>query len=217
MALMVIDPAVRRPELQSFNAIALRSPVPVSYHLPALHDFASFPEDPLGKNRVHGLILFGSGASVHDRFPWQLELERWCLPLMEAGIPTLGLCYGHQMLAHMFGGRVEWVFDDRHKHKGLRQLTLHTSPLGSGTRCLPISHAEAVTQLPPGFSVLAESPECAIDGLRHDTLPIYGFQPHPEATEDFLDTHGIERNAASLAALSDGAGILDRFLGLLPK
>jgi len=210
---MVIDPAVRRPELSAFNAIAERSPVPATYHLPAMHDMASFPEHPL--EVVKGLIIFGSGASVHERSSWQVELEEWIRPLLDAGIPALGCCYGHQMLAFMYGGTVEWMFPDRHKLCGIRQVSLLSSPLGTGLVRLPISHAEVVTQLPSRFSRLAQSEDVPIDGMRHESLPIFGFQPHPEATTDFLATHKIPEDLPAQQALNDGATILDRFLALV--
>ncbi len=108
--LMIIDPANDRPELGCANGLALLARVPVTYHQPALYGMASVLAEDMGS--VCGLVLLGSSASVHDRSDWQAALAAWLLPQLQRGLPTLGVCFGHQFIADLFGGEVEYAFSD---------------------------------------------------------------------------------------------------------
>lgn len=183
----VIDPAVRIPELDSYNHIVQMSSLPTSYHLPAMFGIESL----LDAGRPAAIIVMGSGASVHDNLPWQQELNEWLKPLIEQGIPTLGLCYGHQLIAHLFGGKVGYIFQDLTKLKGFRRVTVQPSRFLPKVEegLLVVSHRETVTDCPPGFTIGANSSEIPIDGLSHAQLPIWSFQTHPESTHAFVK-HG---------------------------
>lgn len=212
MSIAVVDPATRVPELDCFNRMARASPVPLTYHLPALHGCDSLrrlADDP------EGIVILGSGASVHDDQPWQHELDEWLIPHLEADVPVLGLCYGHQHLAFRLGGEVGFLFDDRHKLKGLRRVTLQPDRLW-GEACegpLVVSHREVVTRLPPGFVALGSSPEVGVEAFGHPTRPIWGFQPHPEATTAFTTNNDVPFDADP-SVLAFGHGLVDRFLQL---
>ena len=54
-----------------------------------------------------GIVVTGSPALVTDREPWSERTAAWLRQVVEAGTPLLGICYGHQLLAHALGGRVE--------------------------------------------------------------------------------------------------------------
>ena len=178
----VIDPAQVTPELDCFNHLALLAPGPLSYHLPTLHGFASLKEREDG---IIGIIVFGSRASVLDDAPWQRELSGFLASAWSRGIPTFGICYGHQLIAHILGGTVE---RQPHKHQGMRTVELLDDPLW-GKGCsgqLVVSHQDMVTSCPPSCRIVARSREVAIDGLAHKQLPIWSLQSHPEATPWFL-------------------------------
>ncbi|MEE2789421.1 MAG: glutamine amidotransferase [Myxococcota bacterium] len=55
---------------------------------------------------VDGLIISGSACTVLDRAPWSEASKSWILDVIQHGIPTLGVCYGHQLIADGLGGRV---------------------------------------------------------------------------------------------------------------
>lgn len=188
----VLDPAVRQPEFDSFNNLALLSPLPLSYHLPALFGMDSLKRLPYEPS---GIIVFGSAASVYDNLPWQGPMNEWLLPLLKKGIPGFGICYGHQLFAHLFGGKVGFMFTDKTKLRGLRRIYIEKDSLPGKSEAkegeVVISHQEAVTEVPQCFSIMAHSPEVKVDGMRHKTLPLWSFQSHPESTNAFYESMGF--------------------------
>jgi GMP synthase (glutamine-hydrolysing) len=190
----------------------LLSPLPLTYHLPALYGFDSLRSvDP---TTVRGAIVLGSAASVNDGAPWQNRLEGWLGDLWSRSVPTLGICYGHQLIARMFGGTVDYAFSTRARATGFRQVALEGAPPWAGAArevTLCVSHREAVVQCPPELQVFARSKQVAADGLAHRELPIWGLQPHPEATPVFLEQHGISVEGTG-GLLSDGHRLLRGYL-----
>ncbi len=208
--ILVIDPGTRRPELQSLNRLTKVSDLPVTYHLPGLFGLRSL-ESETSTDSIAGIICFGSAASINDRSEWQKELEAWVYPKIQSGIPFFGICYGHQMLAHLFGGKIDYVFLDRKSHLGTRKITLDPNPLWGTTPLqghLCVSHCEMVADCGPALKVVGRSPEIAIEALNHPTLPVWSVQGHPEATDCFLKNRGCERSAA----LDFGHRLVDAFL-----
>src|SRR4051812_8272904 len=57
----------------------------------------------LDRYKPHGILVTGSPLSVTEKAPWMLELGR---ELLKAGVPVLGVCFGHQLLAQVAGGEV---------------------------------------------------------------------------------------------------------------
>lgn len=209
--IMVIDPGVHTPEVDTFNHMCGFAPLPLTYHMPALFGFHSFPSD---ESLVRGIIILGSASSVNDNLPWQKPLEAWLKPLCERGVPVLGLCYGHQMLAHMFGGKVAYMTPGQDKLKGVRKVTFAANPLGiNGSKQLIVTHNEAVTELPDCMEILASSDAVRVDALKHRKWPIFGLQSHPEATVEFLRGHGMLEPQV-IEALADGHDVIKRFFKL---
>ena len=208
--IVVIDPGVKIAEIECFNALALMAPLACTYHVPAMQGMQSLAAEDLGSAK--GLIILGSASSVNDRADWQVALEAWLKPALDKGLPTLGICYGHQMLAHMYGGKVGFLHADQAKDAGFREIQLDGAggaPWAKGKGRVVVSHCETVTDVPASMTVFATSAAVATDGLRHKTLPIFSFQSHPEATREFLNNHEITGDDGSLAF---GQGLMTRFL-----
>lgn len=191
--LAVIDPAVRIPELDNFNRMVLISPeLRLSYHLPALFGMSSLLKVP---QKPDALVIFGSGASVYDTLPWQEALNQWIKDRLAEAMPTLGICYGHQLLAHLLGGRVAFAREDQEKYKGLRQFTFSErgfwGPAGTQAKMV-VSHREIVVDLPSSLYAIGSSPLVAVEAFAHRNLPIWGIQAHPEAGPDFLESQSID-------------------------
>lgn len=214
--IVVIDPGVKAPELDCYNLIAQMSDLPTTCHMPAIFGIDSLTaEDTAAKTSlIKGFVILGSASSVNERQPWQGELENWLMPKLQLGIPTLGICYGHQMLAYMFGGKVDYLYPDQTKLKGFREIDLlPTAAWGTDAGRIPITvtHNEGVTVLPECMTVVGRSPQVAVDGLAHRSLPIWGLQSHPETTNVFLKNSEIEI-PESLDILGFGHEIVRRFL-----
>jgi GMP synthase-like glutamine amidotransferase len=202
---LFIDPAVHTPELDCFNRMARCSPIPLTYHLPALHGMASVLR---AEEDAVGLVIGGSASSVHDELAWRAPLAAWLMEKMRAGLPTFGICYGHQLIAQLFGGAIAYHSPDQHKRVGFETVSLAANPLWGPAReiSLYVSHREIVTH-PGELQSIASRPEMPFDGLAHPTLPIWTLQPHPEATAGF--GNGI---AAESTAFADGHALVQRFL-----
>lgn len=215
--IVVIDPGVRTPEIDCYNFLSMCSPLPLTYHLPALFGIESLlgsQTHAILAKRAKAIVILGSNSSVNERHPWQIELEDWLMPVLESRVPTFGICYGHQMLARMFGGEVDFLFPDQRKLSGFRTLSFTetgwwTKVPASGS--VTVTHNEVVQITPPEMTVIASSPEVKIDGLAHNSLPIWSLQSHPEATEAFL-LHSDIDSRQSQVTLEFGQEFIASFL-----
>ena len=207
----VVDPGTHTPELSCFNFISSQAPnLSFSYHLPAMVGMASLTQlEP----KISGIIMLGSSSSVYDNFDWQVSLERWLREQWEKKIPTLGICYGHQLLAHMFGGKVAFVNDEETKLQGFRSVDLQACPLWEKKAGpLFVSHREAVVQCPETMEIIGSSPAIAIEALQHRTLPIWSLQAHPETTTGFLNNQKHDPAEGTKENLQLGYEIVRGFL-----
>ena len=152
---------------------------------------------------------------MHEPRPWAERLSAWLRPILDGSrpIPLLGVCYGHQLIAHLAGGEVSFLDPDRTKRLGVE-----TSEL-SGGRLLPgrhrlrvvVSHREHVTGVPEGYRVVAGRPGTPVDGLEHEQLPVFAFQFHPEARDEFADRAGIDPGAIDARLREDSGRVLQAF------
>jgi GMP synthase-like glutamine amidotransferase len=205
----VIDPGMRVPELDCFNRMSRRSPVPLTYHLPALHGLDSLRR---AEDGLLGLVVLGSAASVNEAHDWQDALADWLAPRVLGGTPSLGLCYGHQLFARLGGGAVGFLHPDHHKEKGAREVPVAGARLWSDRRVpLVVSHREAVVRAPDGFRVVGATPTCAIEVMEHASLPVWSFQAHPEATAAFLRNNDVPWPLPE-SELAHGHALVDAFL-----
>ncbi|MDC1037929.1 gamma-glutamyl-gamma-aminobutyrate hydrolase family protein [Candidatus Marinimicrobia bacterium] len=213
-SLMVIDPSLIKPEIQSYNHISSRSPVTTTYHLPALFDPKSMD---IVISETCGIILMGSASSVYDKHEWLTNIHSILEQAFARNIPTLGICFGHQFIAHMFGGTIDYLWNDE-KKKGTRivKLNNHSILEESVEGDLIYSHREGVTICPSNFEISAKSDMAQIDGITHKSKPIWGFQPHIEATFDFAKSSGVSEESFQ-PAFQFGTQILDRFLKKLEE
>lgn len=133
------------------------------------------------------VVITGSSANVPNREPWMLRTEAWLRDLVAAGVPTFGICFGHQILAQALGGEV--VRNPRGREIGTKTITRRAaSPIFDG---LPeevvanVTHVDTVGRLPPGAESLACSPQEDHHAIRF-TEACYGVQFHPEIDADIM-------------------------------
>ncbi|MGZ5129285.1 MAG: glutamine-hydrolyzing GMP synthase, partial [Actinomycetota bacterium] len=131
--------------------------------------------DELRARRPAGIILSGGPASVYEPDGPQVDPG-----LFELGVPVLGICYGHQLMARALGGEV--AATGQREYGGTR---LHVT---AGSRLLQdvpaedtvwMSHGDAVTQAPEGFRVTAATDQIPIAAMENPERGLYAVQFHP--------------------------------------
>ncbi len=141
--------------------------------------FNSDAERVLGAE-PRALIFSGGPCSVYEA-----EAPACADALLSSGIPVLGICYGHQLMAHRLGGVVS---PGQTREYGLAELTARGGdPLfagvGGGSPLASwMSHGDSVTELPAGFEALARTPTTQIAAMGDSYRRLYGVQFHPEVS-----------------------------------
>ena len=126
-----------------------------------------------------GIILSGGPASVYDK-----ESPVASPKLFELGIPILGICYGMQFTTHLLKGTVE---HSHHREYGPARLLIddpgdifYGLAPDPDTYQVWMSHGDRIEALPKDFISIAHSESCPVAAMRHQTLPLFGVQFHPE-------------------------------------
>jgi len=129
-----------------------------------------------GVMSIRGIILSGSPASVRTEDSPRLEEG-----VLNMGLPVLGLCYGHQLIAHMQGGEVR---RGELREYGVTEAFIDR-PAGVLGGMRPVervwmSHGDTVFSVPDEFEVLAHTESSPVAAYRHRVKPLHGLQWHPE-------------------------------------
>jgi len=163
-----------------------------------------------GSERPDAIVLSRTDRSVTDDLPWMREEQAIVRLAAARGTPLLGVCFGHQMIGAAFGGRLV----RREKRVGIFEVEVTgDDPLlgreGSVLRA-PEQHAEHLDGVPEGFILLARSPWCRVEAMRHATAPLYGVQFHPCYTSDVIDEDEAWSSFEPSAFRHDGSALLAR-------
>lgn len=131
-----------------------------------------------------GVIVTGSAAMVTDRAEWSERSADWLRDAAHEGLPVLGICYGHQLLAHALGGEV--AYNPAGRESGTVTIDLHdhaeADPLFAGlpaTFAAHATHVQTVLRPPEGATVLARSQQDHCHAFRWRER-VWGVQFHPE-------------------------------------
>jgi len=128
--------------------------------------------------RYDGFVVTGSSASVYWEREWIGRLKTWVGGAIQAGLPALGVCYGHQLLADVMGGQVEGMGEYEIGYRAVEQDGENRLLDGiDETMTVFTTHSDRVTQEPPGATVFARN-EYGIHGFRKDR--VFAVQFHPE-------------------------------------
>ncbi len=211
--LVVIDPSIERPEREGTRHAASDWPGAVRVLRPALDPHGRLVPEML--DDAAGVIVLGSAASVHDDRCWLRELAELIAPVVrgERVLPLLGVCFGHQLIAHLAGAPVGFLHPSRTKCLGVRRTALTGSRLLPRRRLLTVlaSHREVVTAPPPGFTVTGRRREAPVDVIEHPGRPVFGVQFHPEAGDEFLRGVGLDPRTVSPRVRRNGERLLAAF------
>ena len=141
----------------------------------------NFSEADIRKFSPHGIILSGGPESVTE-----ITTPRAPEIVFKLGCPVMGICYGMQTMAEQLGGSVakgkkrEFGFAQvklENPTKLLQGIEDHSSALD-----VWMSHGDHVSQLPPGFELIASTENCEIVGMADEKRHFYGLQFHPEVS-----------------------------------
>ena len=152
---------------------------------------------------LHGVIITGSAANVPDQEPWMVVAQEWLRVLVSKGVPTFGVCFGHQLLAQALGGEV------RLNPKGREMSTVEVEctaedPLFAGVSArftANACHVDTVAVLPEAARALASSDSDDHQCIRF-TPSCYGVQFHPEFDREIM--RGYVRGRAGVIVEEGG-------------
>ncbi|RLM57360.1 type 1 glutamine amidotransferase [Halobellus sp. Atlit-31R] len=168
-------------------------------------DFVAGERVPL--DEADGVVLTGSTAAVYeaDSRPWIAEQEALVRELVEREIPTLGVCFGHQIANSALGGTVERIGTTA----TLVEATLADDPLFEGIDSTVVSlHGDAVTEPGADMEVIASAAHARVFGTRHRSAPLWTVQFHPEITashrDRLVEDFGWESESHSFADVTAG-------------
>lgn len=179
-----------------------------------------------------GVVVTGSPAMVSDREPWSEDAAAWLARVVDKAVPLLGVCYGHQLLAHALGGEVGY-------HPGGRESGTHrVELLNSATddplfRGMPdsfnaqLTHKQTVLRLPQGAILLGRNEFEPHQAFRVGECA-WGVQFHPEFSDAIMRAYlgvqapdlkleGFDPQAMinSVTGAPEASGLLERFCALV--
>lgn len=163
---------------------------------------------------VAGVVVTGSPAMVSHRHPWSEQTAFWLRLVVERGVPVLGICFGHQLLAHALGapvgpnpkGREMGTVLFRPTEAARLDPLLSSLPVEAGVQA---THLEAVLEPPIDAVVLGVTRRDPCHAFRVVDRPAWGLQFHPEMTAEMLRAYVTARSQTLVAEGWDPATILE--------
>ena len=129
---------------------------------------------------IKGIILSGGPLNVYQINKYSFDKK-----IINFSIPILGICFGHQILSKLYGGRVK---QSKQREFGLANIYKKNNSLlinnffSKKFKKVWMSHADQVSKLPKGFKVIASSDNSKFAIIEDKIKKLYGVQFHPEVT-----------------------------------
>ncbi len=144
--------------------------------------YNKFPHDD---ESVIGVILSGSPYSVYDPEAFKVDLSQ-----IRGKYPILGICYGAQYMAQLYGGKVEPAGSREYGRANLETFE-HENPLFKGfdeNSQVWMSHGDTITAIPEGFHCIASTSKVKYTAYQADNEKLWGVQFHPEVFHSLQGT-----------------------------
>ena len=133
------------------------------------------PIERIRGDALSGIILTGGPDSVYDA-----QAKACTNAIFSLGVPILGICYGMQYIAKIFGGAIAAT---NVKEYGRTPIVCADHPLLNGLGSVVwMNHNDSVTDLPEAFNVIAHTEHCPVAAFADDNRKLYGIQFHAEVT-----------------------------------
>lgn len=148
-----------------------------------LHVYCEIVRHDLSAERIReigpqGLILSGGPSSVYEK-----GAPRCDPAIFQLGIPVLGICYGMQLACDTLGGKVQSVSAREYGRADCEIVADDVLFEGLPTSTeVWMSHGDQVAHVSADFVPLAQTGTCPVAAVKHNALPVYGLQFHPEVT-----------------------------------
>ncbi len=130
---------------------------------------------------IKGIVLSGGPLNVYQINKYSFDKK-----ILQLGVPVLGICFGHQILSKLNGGRVK---QSKHREFGLANVNKKNNSLlttnffgNKKSKQVWMSHADQVSKLPKNFKVVASSTNSKFAIVENKIKKYYGVQFHPEVT-----------------------------------
>jgi GMP synthase (glutamine-hydrolysing) len=147
---------------------------------------------------VKGIVLSGGPNSIYAT-----GAPRFDPSIIDLHLPILGICYGMQALAHALGGKVT-AAESREYGRARVKVPTDNPLLPRGTLPVWMSHGDQVTEVPPGFTILAGTGNCPVAAMIDFKRKIFGIQFHPEVEQTAEGMEILRRFALEICGFSPG-------------
>jgi len=133
------------------------------------------------KENIAGIILSGGPLNVYENDKFKFDKK-----ILKLGVPILGICFGHQILSKLLGGKVK---KSKHREFGLATINKVSNSIltknffnKNKTSNVWMSHADQVSKMPKNFKVIASTKNSKLTIIENIKNNFYGVQFHPEVT-----------------------------------
>lgn len=182
----VVDCFVCEPVIHCYNNLVHNfNESKLTYHATNLLSTKSLE----ALSSIDGMIILGSASHVTNPLPWHNELAEFAVNLLKKQIPVLGICFGHQLICHKLGCKVDFHTKDQKSFMGHREVSVTKDAFGikkNQKYDLIVAHKQTVQSLTKDFESIGVSDISENDFVIHKKYPFLGVQPHPEATDFFI-------------------------------